>query len=135
MGQQQILLIVLAVVIVGVAITVGISVFRSSAVDAARDAVALDLQDLAGRAQAYYRKPGLLGGGGGSFNSPAGSVIDIGSLTSRPSNNNGRYFVDAGTSTANQIVIVGKGFEIVGTDSVEIRATVTSNRFTTEIIR
>jgi hypothetical protein len=64
MGQQQLLLIVLGVIIVGIAIAVGISMFKSSAVDANRSAVASDLANLASKAQRYYRTPVELGGGG-----------------------------------------------------------------------
>jgi Tfp pilus assembly protein PilE len=67
MGQQQLLLIVLGVIIVGIAIAVGISMFKSSAVDANRSAVSSDLTNLASKAQRYYRTPVELGGGGQNF--------------------------------------------------------------------
>ena len=57
MGQQQLLLIVLGVIIVGIAVVVGINVFTASASQANRDAVVADLTNLASMAQAYYRKP------------------------------------------------------------------------------
>jgi hypothetical protein len=135
MGQQQLLLIILAIVIVGLAIVAGISIFRGSAVDAARDAVSLDVQDLGARAQAYYRKPHLLGGGGSSFTTSYGQVIGIGALTTMTSNNNGRYFIDPSASTAQRLVIVGKGNEVVGTDSVEVQAIVTSTSIQTQVVR
>ncbi len=67
MGQQQLLLIVLGVIIVGIAVVVGINVFTASSTQANRDAVIADLTNLASMAQQYYRKPAALGGGGNTF--------------------------------------------------------------------
>ena len=67
MGQQQLLLIVLGVIIVGIAVVVGINVFSASAASANRDAITTDLTNLASMAQQYYRKPLALGGGGNLF--------------------------------------------------------------------
>ena len=44
MGQQQLLLIVLGVIIVGIAVVVGINVFTASSANANRDAVIADFQ-------------------------------------------------------------------------------------------
>ncbi|NIS38712.1 hypothetical protein GWN26_11755, partial [Candidatus Saccharibacteria bacterium] len=51
MGQQQLLLIVLSVIIVGVAIAVGVNMFQSSAVDANRQAMITDLVNYSAKAQ------------------------------------------------------------------------------------
>ena len=67
MGQQQLLLLVLGAIIVGVAIVVGINMFSTSAVNANRDAVVQDCMTLSTRAQQWYRTPTILGGGGNSF--------------------------------------------------------------------
>ena len=67
MGQQQLLLIILGVIVVGIAVAVGVTMFNDSAVSANRDAVTNDLINFASRAQQYYRRPKALGGGGGSF--------------------------------------------------------------------
>ncbi len=67
MGQQQLLLIVLGVIIVGIAVVVGINVFTASSSQANRDAITADLTNLASLAQTYYRKPAALGGGGNKF--------------------------------------------------------------------
>lgn len=50
MGQQQLLLLVLGAIIVGVAIVVGVNMFSTSAVNANRDAVLQDCMTLATRA-------------------------------------------------------------------------------------
>lgn len=67
MGQQQLLLIVLGVIIVGIAVVVGINVFTASSVQANSDALVADCTNLAAMAQQYYRKPTALGGGGNKF--------------------------------------------------------------------
>jgi Tfp pilus assembly protein PilE len=67
MGQQQLLLIVLGVIIVGIAVVVGINVFTASASSSNRDAITADLTNLSAMAQQFYRKPTALGGGGNTF--------------------------------------------------------------------
>ena len=51
MGQQQLLLIVLSVIIVGIAVVVGIQMFGASAASSNLEAVTSDLLHLAARAQ------------------------------------------------------------------------------------
>ena len=65
MGQQQLLLIILGVIVVGIAVAVGITMFSDSSINANRDALASDLVNMASRAQQYYRRPTALGGGQG----------------------------------------------------------------------
>lgn len=67
MGQQQLLLVILVTIIVGIASVVAINTFGSSADNANVDAVRTDLGSIALSAQGYYLKPLLLGGGGKSF--------------------------------------------------------------------
>lgn len=68
MGQQQLLLIVLGVIIVGIAVVVGINTFSASSSQANTDALIADLSTIAANAQQFYRKPQAMGGGGNSFN-------------------------------------------------------------------
>jgi hypothetical protein len=103
MGQQQLLLIILGVIIVGIAVAVGITMFQDNAINANRDAVSNDLVNLAARAQQYYRRPVGLGGGGNSF---AGLTIAI--LTNNPTNDNGTYVI-TGTPDANGVTLTGTG--------------------------
>ena len=67
MGQQQLLLIILGVIIVGIAIAVGITMFGSSSVSANKDAIINDLNNLAANAYQYRIRPSTMGGGGGSY--------------------------------------------------------------------
>ena len=67
MGQQQLLLIVLGVIVVGIAVVVGINLFNANAVSSNRDGVVSDLNNLGAMAQQYYKKPASMGGGGNTF--------------------------------------------------------------------
>ena len=67
MGQQQLLLVILVTIIVGIATVVAINTFSSAADSANLDAVRQDLAQIGSSAQAYYIKPTMLGGGGSSF--------------------------------------------------------------------
>ena len=67
MGQQQLLLIILGVIIVGIAIAVGLQLFQAGSVGANQDAIINDLMNIAAHAQQYMIRPESMGGGGGSF--------------------------------------------------------------------
>jgi len=67
MGQQQLLLIALGIIVVGIAVAVGANQFSTSAAEANRGALILDLNFLSVSAQAYYKKNAQLGGGNNSF--------------------------------------------------------------------
>ncbi len=67
MGQQQLLLVILVTILVGIATVVAINVFSSAMSASNKDAVRTDLAILATNAHAYYAKPKMLGGGGNSF--------------------------------------------------------------------
>ena len=67
MGTQQVLLIVLSVIIVGVAVAVGITMFGKQSASANREALRADLATFAAQAIAFYKTPaGMAGGGNGS---------------------------------------------------------------------
>ncbi len=105
MGQQQLLLIILGVIIVGIAVAVGITMFQDNAISANKDAVINDLVQLAAKAQQHYRKPTSLGGGGNSYT----GIDSAGSLVSAAfhHNDNGVYVVT--TTGATSIKITGYG--------------------------
>jgi len=125
MGQQQLLLIVLGVIIVGIAVVVGINVFTASSSNANRDAVVSDLTNLASNAQQYYRKPTALGGGGNTF---TGWTIPT-NLVTTP---NGSY---SATVAAQSVTLVGIGNEIGndGSNSVQVTMVVSPTDVTTTI--
>ncbi|MEX0595377.1 MAG: hypothetical protein WD512_02675, partial [Candidatus Paceibacterota bacterium] len=65
--QQQLLLVILVTIIVGIATVVAINVFGTSAESANRDAVRQDVLTIAAASQGWYIKPEMMGGGGNSF--------------------------------------------------------------------
>lgn len=106
MGTQQILLIVLSVIIVGVAIAVGISMFNSQAYNSNKTAIASDAQSFAAQVIQYYKTPVSQGGAGGNIaaNGEAAMSGFLGFDTTNfnITNDNGTYtlaIVDANTVT------------------------------------
>jgi uncharacterized protein (UPF0333 family) len=67
MGQQQLLLIILGVIIVGIAIAVGLSLFSAQSVQSNRDAIINDLNNLAAQAYQFRIRPTSMGGGQGDY--------------------------------------------------------------------
>jgi hypothetical protein len=86
MGQQQLLLLVLSAIVVGISIVVGINMFGTSAYQANQEAVLQDVITIASKAQEWYRKPSILGGGNRTF-----TGINLTSLGFPDSTSNGRY--------------------------------------------
>jgi hypothetical protein len=115
MGQTQILLIVLSVIIVGVAVAVGIDQFAENALTSNRDAVAADCQRIISQSMQYYRKPTSLGGGGNAFTGLTFSKIGVDTL-----NQNGSYTLSV--TDADNIRIVGSGSEKKG-DGTPVQVT------------
>ena len=122
MGTQQLLLIVLGLILIGIMIAVGITMFTDQSAAANRDEITNDLVHLAAQAQKYYRKPAVLGGGSNSFGG-----MTMSKLTSKPTNANGSYVltpdpVPQGTTSIN---IVGTG-TVTGNDgSTPVTVTMT----------
>ena len=67
MGQQQLLLIILATLVVGLAIYVGVQFFKSYEQTNERDVVIQQINTLVLDARKYAAKPTFLGGGNGKF--------------------------------------------------------------------
>ena len=133
MGQQQLLLIILGVIVVGIAVAVGITMFQDNAVSANRDAVTNDLVNLAARAQQHFRRPAALGGGQGAFDNSTGGVGigNILQLTSKPTNANGTYTL--GTVSPASVILTGTGTE-KGTDQNLILVTMTVFADSTSVV-
>jgi Tfp pilus assembly protein PilE len=112
MGQQQILLIVVGVVIVGIAVAVGVTMFNDQAAATNRDEVANDVVHMASVAQSYYRRPVMYGGGGRSFNG-----LTMARITKAPSNMNGQYTLSPDPASGDPafVTLTGTGVE-VGSD-------------------
>jgi len=67
MGQQQVLLLVLVSILVGIATMIAINVFTESQETANREAVRIELMEAVSPARAYFYQAEQLGGGGRSF--------------------------------------------------------------------
>jgi Tfp pilus assembly protein PilE len=99
-GQQQLLLIILSVIVLGIAVAVGITMFSDSSINSNRDALTNDLAALASRAHQYYRRPSYLTGGGNSFTGLTADAAGLRKLTNKATNENGTYsVVIAGTGS------------------------------------
>ena len=99
MGQQQLLLIILGVIIVGIAIAVGLSLFSAQSIQANKDAIINDLNNIAAHAYQFKIRPSSMGGGQGSY-----SGYNIPSKMA--TNENATYSVSATTATSVTIVAI-----------------------------
>jgi len=105
MGQQQLLLVILVTIIVGIATVVAINTFSSASDSANVDAARQDMLTMASNAQGWFMKPGMMGGGGQAFddtNADAIIIDDICPGTVSGSNcetENGTYKISAKTET------------------------------------
>ncbi len=104
MGQQQLLLIILGVIIVGVAIAVGISMFSSQSIKSNQDAILSDLANLAADGYQYKIRPTSMGGGNGTY--AAYAVLAAGPWGD--SNPNATYSVVTQTATAFKLKATSK---------------------------
>ncbi len=115
MAQQQLLLIVLGTIIVGVAVAVGIDIFTTGAINAERDALMMDVNNVAATAASYWRKPVALGGGSRSFL----GVTNVTSFGSDSSNLNGNFIMSS--IMTNQFILTATGLN----EGVIVVATIT----------
>jgi Tfp pilus assembly protein PilE len=135
MGQQQLLLIILGVIIVGIAVAVGITMFQDNAINSNRDAVSNDLVNLAARAQQFYRRPIGMGGGGNTFTGLTADAAGIAKLTQNATNDNGTYSII--TAGDQAITLRGYGKYTIGstTDSVQVTCSVTPQTYVLTVVR
>jgi len=114
MGQQQLLLIVLGVILVGVAVVLGIQYFGVGAEEGAKDELVAHSQIIASNAQEWFKKPVSMGGGGLDFtNFVTGAwtgklELKLGSST------NGDYVPQGGTPTQLTIIATPKLYPPAG---------------------
>jgi len=132
MGQQQLLLIVLGLLMVGIAIVIGINLFKANAVEVKRNNLINDCMNIATLAQQHYKKPGPIGGGNNSFDgSGGGTTWNIPSQLT--SNANGWFQISS--ISRRQIILRATGNEVVtGNDSVQVSMTITPDSIITTII-
>jgi hypothetical protein len=127
MGQTQLLLIILGVLLIGVAIYLGTGMFAANAEDSCRESVIQDLTAFSTQARTWYSKSISQGGGNRSF-----SGITIRQIFPMIENQNARYYVES--ATAQECVITGVGKILSSDDSVRVRIRVTTQRNIIEIV-
>jgi len=126
LGQQQLLLIVLGLVVIAIAVVVGISLFRAHAISSKRDILTNETIDMAAQAISYYKRTIEFGGGGKSF---------IGWQIPPQLQNtiNGSYVIDQ--INKDEVVIIATGTEVVtGNDSIQVKTTVIPDNYQIEVI-
>ncbi|HNR68912.1 MAG TPA: hypothetical protein PKN04_16065 [bacterium] len=133
MGQQQLLLLVLGAIIVGLAIVVGINLFGQGALKANEDAVRQDILTMMARVEEYYRKPIMMGGAGKGTMAEI-SWEDLGykynsdgtTITDSLRNDNGSY----GLTGAAAEVTIGGRLKEDGTQVLEYKLSVNAQNVT-----
>ena len=119
MGQQQLLLIVLGVILVGVAVVLGIQYFGVGAEEGAKDELVAHSLTIGANAQQWYKKPVAMGGGGGDFTANGGFTAYFTTNLTRlhetsnsqvPPNGYGVVVTDANTVTITALPKIGQGF-------------------------
>jgi hypothetical protein len=123
MGQQQLLLIVLGVIIVGIAVVVGINLFNANAEEAAKDGVVSDCTNLGAMAQQHYKKPGSMGGGANTFDGSGTGGVTWAIPANLVNTANGSYSAQV---NAQDVVITGDPLETSYTWTVETTVTPTT---------
>lgn len=125
MGQQQLLLVILGIIIVGVAIAISIQLFRANAIDRKRELLAGESNNIGSIAISYYKKPKMMGGGGRTF---TGWQIP----SQLEATENGSY---TATVSEDNVIIIGTGTEVVtGSDSIKVKTIVTENEINSIVI-
>ena len=109
MGQQQLLLVILVTILVGIATVVAINVFTETQEESNREAVILDMTTTVPDARAYFKKPEMLGGGGGSF-----ANISLDDLILSESNENADYEISNQSPSSFRLI----GTPTSGTDPI-----------------
>ena len=101
MGQQQLLLIVLGVILVGVAVVLGIQYFGVGAEEGAKDELVAHNITIGANAQQWYKKPISMGGGGNTF--VGFGAHFLANLDKLQYSTNGSYTTTAGTDVFVEI--------------------------------
>ncbi len=126
MGQQQLLLIVLGMIIVGVAVMLAISIYQQKAVESKTDVILNETQYLASLAIQYYKKAKTFGGG--EYNYQGWTIP-----AEFDSSNNGFYSVQI--TPPNICVITGVSNEFVtGGQLIKVIITLDGTEMQTQII-
>ncbi len=126
MGQQQLLLVILVTIIVGIATVVAINTFSSAADSATLDSVRQDLTSISSSAQSYYLKPEMLGGGGRDFDGLTFNNITFSGNASdayTATNEYGTYVINGGAAISGnaQNFIVTATAAVADSTEIQVR--------------
>jgi hypothetical protein len=127
MGQQQLLMVVLTMILVGVAIVVGQTMFEANAIQSEQTMLTHDLMHFATKARGYYWRPSYLGGAHKDFR----NIVSM-NMFVWDDNDNGRYYIES--AEKDELVIVGVGRLVIGGDSVRVRVAIDERRSTFEYL-
>lgn len=107
MGQQQLLLLVLGIVIVGIAVVAGIQAFSEGKDKAEQDAAVSDAMRIISDVQAWELKPQAFGGGQGNTDTPTftslGYKENVSNSQATYRTLNGCYTISGGSGQNNGI--------------------------------
>jgi|SRR5690625_1811949 len=138
MGQQQLLLLVLGIVIVGIAVVAGIQAFSEGKAKAEQDAAISDAMRIISDVQAWKLKPTAFGGGDNGTPAdfaPGGNPVTFAALGINQTNTAGKYetlngcYSLTGAETGATIVIERKDGNSCGSEiaTVTVNGTGTNN--------
>ena len=116
MGQQQLLLLVLGIVIVGLAVVVGIQAFDENQRKANLDSLVNDGVRIASDIQTWSLKPSIFGGPGASEDWTDATFVKIGYTAE----DDGTYVTPSGTFTLVEGVLTAEGTYDGNTVTVEV---------------
>ena len=120
MGQQQLLLVILVTIIVGIATVVAINIFGQASDQANRDAVRQDLMGAAAQAQGVWARPEMMGGAARNFDGDAIDGPELLAALNIPANDPA-YVPGTSTQLNNDNGLYRLG--TIDTSSLEILAT------------
>lgn len=128
MGQQQLLLIALGVILVGVAVVLGIQYFQVGAEQGAKDELVAHCITIGSNAQQWFSKPVSMDGGGLAFT--GFDTYFTTNMANLATSTNGTYTVAA---TAPQAVITGTPAVALGY-TWKVECTVESDTMWTKVV-
>jgi hypothetical protein len=113
MGQQQLLLVILVTIVVGIATVVAINTFQSAAEESNIDSIRQDILQAQSNANAYALKPEVLGGGNGRYQG-----ISLQAISLPEENENATYQLGEINDESFEIIATSeRGFSLTATIS------------------
>ncbi len=108
MGQQQILMLLLSISILGIAVSCGVIAIQGAVEPDCRELLVSELKELAIDARGYYQTPLEHDGGGGTFLGLEPGFSGIRQLSAKPSTGAGDFYIAReGDVSSVEIVALG----------------------------